>query len=185
MNFINLFFIAVYITIVVIWTWARFKFFKIESSASKLSSKLYDPIATLHIVTTVYFASNFNIPILVSKWIGLALYLVGISLFLWVISTARNFHFSFSDEIESLVTTGPYRIVRHPLYASYSIVWLSSSIVFNSIILWITLVYMITFYNLSARKEEIVILNSKYSMQYYEYKKQVGKFFPRITIWTS
>ncbi len=172
MNFLSLLFLTTYTTIIVSLVWARFKFFRIESKSSELGSRLYDPIVVIQIITTIYFSLNIDFQTFVSKWIGCALYIVGVSLFLWAITTAKHLNFAFSDNVDSLVTTGPYGIIRHPIYFSYIIIWFSSTLVFNSLILWITLIYLVAFYILSARKEEEVILNSEYSGEYREYRKK-------------
>ncbi len=51
-----------------------------------------------------------------------ALMLVAVALYEWARSTirGRRFHIIYSDRVpEALCSDGPYRYVRHPLYASY------------------------------------------------------------------
>ena len=94
--------------------------------------------------------------------------------------TAKTLDFAFSNEVGSIVTTGPFKIVRHPFYTSYMLAWFASSFLFNSLLLWITLLYLVAFYYLSAKKEEGVILKSVYSKEYENYVRNVGMFLPRI-----
>ncbi len=183
MNFEIALLLVLYTTTIGVWIWARFKFFHMDGKITK-TTMLYDPAVILQIVFTYYSATRNEVP---SAYIVVAsiFYFAGISLFLWTITVAKNLNFAFSDKMEQLVTTGPYTFIRHPLYFSYSLVWVPSALVFNSIVLWITLIYLLLFYYFAARREEEAIKKSKYSGEYREYMKKVGMFLPRIATWKS
>lgn len=185
MYFYNFILAAIYTTIIVIWVWARFRFFKIESDKSRLSSLFYDPIVSVQIVVT--YLGFYSEPILHihSFAMTLSLYIVGMAIFLLSIREAKSLNFAFSDRTSELITSGTYRLVRHPLYVSYFLVWLSNTILFNSILLWITLLYLAFFYYFSAKTEELIILRSSHSREYEEYRRNVGMFLPRIKGWKS
>jgi protein-S-isoprenylcysteine O-methyltransferase Ste14 len=139
----------------------------------------------IQILTTLYsFYYTPDIPILASS-LWLAALLLSISLFWWAISTARKLDFAFSKNVGDLLTSGPYAVVRHPFYASYILLWASTTILFNSVFLWFTLLYLVTFYFMSARDEEKVIMSSEHSKEYFEYRQRVGMFLPRIRKWKS
>lgn len=174
-----------YLVIIVVWVWARFKFFKIDSDQSRIGSYLYDPIVAIQIFSTsYYFLISEDIHIR-AFFVVLALYLVAIVIFALSIKEAKSLNFALSDQTHEIITTGTYGIVRHPLYASYFIVWLSNTILFNSSLLWITLLYLALFYYFSAKTEENKILRSSYSREYEEYRRNVGMFLPRIKGWKS
>lgn len=174
-----------YTTIIVVWIWARYNYFRVDSKRSRMSSYLYDPIAAIHIAFT-YFCFSISTSLnTTSAFLALAFYIFGLFIFVRSISMADHFSFAFGDEIDQLITQGTYSYVRHPLYLSYTLVWLGSALLFNSIILWITLIYLMSFYFFSAKKEEEAILKSKYSREYAEYCKNVGMFLPRIRGWKS
>ncbi|MFT6825194.1 MAG: protein-S-isoprenylcysteine O-methyltransferase Ste14 [Pseudohongiellaceae bacterium] len=165
--------------------WARLRFFNTQSTEVTVWVRLYDPIVGIQILTTLYnFYYTPDIPILASS-VWLAALLFSISLFWWAISTARKLDFAFSKNVGDLLTSGPYAVVRHPFYASYILLWASTTILFNSVFLWFTLLYLVTFYFMSARDEEQVILSSEHSKEYFEYRQRVGMFLPRITKWKS
>ena len=172
--------IVLYIAIVLSLIWARLRFFKMTSGTPRLSALVYDATVATQIITTLvlmFATSGKSLPLVAAS---ICLYALSLLLFWWSIFTAKNLDFAFSNEVGSIVTTGPFGIVRHPFYASYILAWLSSSLLFNSLILWITLAYLISFYFLSARKEEGVILKSVYSNEYKKYIQDVGMFLPRI-----
>jgi protein-S-isoprenylcysteine O-methyltransferase Ste14 len=176
---------AAYTTIIVGFIWARYKYFSIETNSSRRGSYFYDPIVALHIISTFYEFTQPNNPNLLICSISISCYLLGSILFILSVRNTNSLDFAFSDKVSNLITTGTYALVRHPLYVSYALVWIGSSILFNSLLLWITLAYLLAFYIISAIKEERVILNSEYSREYENYRQDVGMFLPRIKEWKS
>lgn len=165
--------------------WARLRFFNTQATEITIWVRLYDPIVGIQILTALYnFYYAPDITTLASS-IWLAALLFSASLFWWAILTARKLDFAFSKSVGDLLTTGPFGVVRHPFYTSYILVWASTTILFNSVFLWFTLLYLVTFYFMSARDEEKVILSSEHSKEYFEYRQLVGMFLPRITKWKS
>ncbi|MEX0618683.1 MAG: isoprenylcysteine carboxylmethyltransferase family protein [Pseudohongiellaceae bacterium] len=165
--------------------WARFRFFTIGSTKSRLSSYLYDPVVAVQIISTYYFLLTFN----GSSWYAIAgvavVYLFALAFFWWSIVTANELNFAFSPNAGMVITNGPFALIRHPFYGSYSLVWLSSTLLFNSWVLWITLVYLVAFYFTSAKDEEKVILESSLAKEYRTYSENTGMFLPRIKQWKS
>ncbi|MCI5105936.1 MAG: isoprenylcysteine carboxylmethyltransferase family protein [Pseudomonadales bacterium] len=174
-----------YITIIVGLIWARYRYFNVSTNSSRKGAYFYDPIVSVHIVATLYEFTQPNNPKVLVFLISALCYLMGTSLFVLSIRNADNLDFAFSDKVSNLVTTGTYALVRHPLYVSYALVWLGSTVLFNSFLLWITLAYLIAFYIFSAIKEERVIMNSEYSREYEDYCQDVGMFLPRIREWKN
>lgn len=187
MNFTSVFIGFFYVTIILVLVWARFKYFEIDTRAAKISSYLYDPVVALHILATLYH--YFWLKDLTSSssrlTISMLMYATGAFVFLKSISVAHARGFAFNGKIEQLITSGTYQFVRHPLYLSYSLIWFSSTILFHSILLWITLAYLLAFYVITAIGEERAISASKYSREYKDYCRQVGMFLPRIRGWKS
>jgi len=172
--------VVLYVCIVLSLIWGRFRFFKMTSGTPRLSALLYDATVATQIVTTLLLMFTDSGKILPLVAASIFLYGISLGLFWWAIFTAKTLDFAFSNEVGSIVTTGPFKIIRHPFYASYMLAWLTSTLLFNSLILWITLLYLVAFYFLSARKEEAVILKSVYSNEYKNYVENVGMFLPRI-----
>lgn len=171
---------VLYSAIVLSLIWARLRFFKMTSGTPRLSALLYDATVATQIVTTLvlmFTTSGKSLPLVAAS---ICLYSLSLILFWWSIFTAKKLDFAFSNDVGNIVTTGPFRLVRHPFYVSYILTWLSSTFLFNSLILWITLLYLMAFYFLSARKEERVILKSVYSDEYRKYIQNVGMFLPGI-----
>lgn len=172
--------VVLFLCIIASLVWARLRFFRMNSGTPRLGALLYDAtVATQIIATLVYMATSSGkfLPLLPAT---ICLHAFSLVLFWWAIFTAKGLDFAFSDKVGNIVTTGPFRFVRHPFYSSYILVWVGNTLLFNSLILWITLLYLMAFYFLSARKEERVILQSEQSSTYRKYIQNVGMFLPRI-----
>ena len=170
-------------TIVVSLIWARIRFFKIGSTTPNGIARLYDPVVIIHLATVYYFIYTVDLRLNAITIVGILLLMVSLVTFWWAIFTAKKIGFALSGGIEKLLVTGPYSLVRHPFYTSYCFTWIGTSIVFNSIVLWSTLVYLFAFYYIVAVREENIILKSIYSGEYEAYQKRVGMFLPRIPKW--
>jgi protein-S-isoprenylcysteine O-methyltransferase Ste14 len=81
---------------------------------------------------------------------------------------------------DKLCTTGPYRFVRHPIYAGG--LWLGSlgiSFLFNS---WMMLLQPVIFFpilTLLVQKEEKMMLGI-FGEEYKSYADKTGRLFPRL-----
>jgi len=175
--------IALYLLIVASLVWARFRFFRVDSSTPGLVALGYDLAVTVQISTTIYYMVTVTQITKMEITVAATLYTVALILFWWSIRTTRALDFAFSSKVGAIVTTGPFGLVRHPFYTSYILVWLVASLLFRSAALWITLMYLITFYYLSARREERIILESDQAENYRLYQNKVGMFLPRIKPW--
>lgn len=172
-----------YLLIILSLIWGRLFFFKMSSGTPKILAYSYDLAVAVQMLDTVY---NFNNVTDVTKLMGLltpALYLLSLVIFWSSILTAKSLDFAFSNNVGNIVTTGPFNFFRHPFYVSYMIAWWGSTVLFNSVLLWLSAIYLTVFYVISAKKEEKTILGSGQSEQYQLYQKKTGMFFPRIIRW--
>jgi len=172
---------AFYALIIAILVAARFFFFHETDNKTGLKLKvLYDVSAAIHILTSFYLFFD-STEISHKRMFGsLFLYILGITLFICTISVVPRIKFASSGAGGTLIRQGPYAFIRHPFYASYSLIWLGSSLLFNSWALWTTSVILVLFYTYSARREEILFLKSDLCEEYTDYQKQAGMFLPRI-----
>lgn len=79
----------------------------------------------------------------------------------------------------TLVQSGVYKIVRHPLYASLIWMFFGGSLVYmNYLAFALNSFIFIPFMYYRAKQEEIA-LSSRFK-EYYNYKDKVGMFFPKL-----
>jgi len=174
---------VLYLLIVISLVWGRFFFFKMNSGTPKLLAFSYDASVITQMIMTVYFFNNVTDVTKLMSAISAVLYLLSLVIFWSAIVTARSLDFAFSNKVGEIVTSGPFGYFRHPFYVSYLIAWWTSTILFNSIFMWLTAIYLTAFYVVSAKKEEKIILSSEQSEQYRLYQQKTGMFFPRIIKW--
>ena len=79
-----------------------------------------------------------------------------------------------------LKTTGPYRLVRHPIYSAYLLGWVSGALATGQWWLFICPALMAALYYLAARQEEHMILSGPLAGQYRVYCQRTGMFVPRV-----
>jgi protein-S-isoprenylcysteine O-methyltransferase Ste14 len=169
--------------LIISYVWARLRYFTVNARISRVSSYIYDPMVTIQILSTIYhFFTKQHFSIIWYLCATFA-YLTSLLVFWWVIRSRDQLDFAFGTDVRKLITSGPFAIVRHPLYISYIITWATGTFLFHSNLLWITLIILVCFYVLAAHREEKTILRSKLKKEYSQYKKEVGMFLPKATQW--
>lgn len=115
------------------------------------------------------------------RWMGVAAVWGGIPLVYWTFS---NLGTNITDTVNTrpdhkLVTTGPYRWVRHPLYAVGAVSWLGICLATAS--WWITFWIASGFAILARRttKEEADLIE-RFGDEYRDYMQRTGRFFPHL-----
>lgn len=176
---------GIFTTIVVSFIWARIWFFESTSDGSKRTMTLYDPAVTIHVIGTYYGLASTDEYSSFRFLAALGCMLIGETLFIWTLKSSKSKKLVFTNEIDELMTTGPYGLVRHPFYVSYLFVWVGAVLATYLPLQLITLVYLGAFYYKSALTEERTLIRSSYSEEYGKYRNEVGMFFPRIRSWIN
>ncbi len=149
------------------------------------------PVATASMTAffvLLYFTIRFRWSALEpSGWIavrsfGLALMLFGAAFNVWgrfYLRTNWADHVRIYDD-QTLITTGPYRIVRHPLYASLIWMFYGAAIAYLNPLAAIenTLIFIPAMIYRSNLEERA--LQETFGGQYSDYRKRTGRFFPTI-----
>jgi protein-S-isoprenylcysteine O-methyltransferase Ste14 len=87
-----------------------------------------------------------------------ALILGGLLLVVWVMKV--NSFASRTIQVEAgqrVISTGPYRMVRHPLYSGSLVMWLATPLALGSYIAWPAFALLIPFYVFRLLNEEKVL----------------------------
>lgn len=111
---------------------------------------------------------------------GLIICLAGFALAVWArVHLGRNWGMPMSlKEGHELVTTGPYRYVRHPIYSGMLLAILGSDLVAGRI--WFVLFVAMAIYCVySARTEEELMLH-QFPEEYTQYKKRTKAIIPFV-----
>ena len=116
--------------------------------------------------------------------VGIGTYAASLGLFLSAIEAARRVPmtrtFVYAPKCDTILSDGPYRIIRHPIYLSYSLAWLAAPIAMHSILLGITAVFMIACYVISAREEERVMALGPRAAEFAAIRAKTWRLIPFI-----
>ena len=135
------------------------------------------------VLSLVYFLVAFSLPGFdvrfgwsnVPAWVSLVadvLVLIGYMTFVWVLMV--NSYLSRVVEVEAgqkVVSTGPYAIVRHPMYAGISLMYVATPVALGSFWALIPAVFIVPLLVARLRNEEEVLLRDLPG--YAEYTQKV------------
>jgi protein-S-isoprenylcysteine O-methyltransferase Ste14 len=117
------------------------------------------------------------------RWLGAGLGFAMIPLIYWLFrSLGKNVSETvLTKERHELVTHGPYRWIRHPLYTVASIdIFALSLLAANWFMLLMVLLIMMMLPALAANEEAQLI--EKFGNAYREYMQRTGRFLPRLQV---
>jgi protein-S-isoprenylcysteine O-methyltransferase Ste14 len=120
------------------------------------------------------YAEISNNPGAIRLW-GLIILLLWICWHGWCLATLKAW---LQDS--KLCTGGPYRLVRHPLYAG--VIFIANpgiALVFNSWTMILCVLFIFPVLSVLVRKEE-TIMHSFFDEDYVRYAARTGRLFPRI-----
>jgi protein-S-isoprenylcysteine O-methyltransferase Ste14 len=118
---------------------------------------------------------------MLTRWIGVGLGVSSIVFLAWVHQTlGKNWNVpGVVEERQVLVTDGPYRRMRHPMYTEFAVIalayWLIST---NWLIALIGLIYWMIVVTRVDREE--AALTEKFGDAYREYMQRTGRYLPRF-----
>lgn len=118
------------------------------------------------------------------RGLGVAVGLTMLPMLYWIVHTlGRNISETvLTKEDHQLVTQGPYRWVRHPLYSVATIIFVSLGLVAaNWFIIAMAVVIIIAMALVVIPKEEAQLI-STFGDEYREYMKRTGLLAPRIEL---
>jgi protein-S-isoprenylcysteine O-methyltransferase Ste14 len=112
--------------------------------------------------------------------VGLAIFLLGLALAVWArIYLGRNWGMPMSEKADpELVTTGPYRTVRHPIYSGIILAMVGTTIAIS--LYWLVAVVLLgTYFIYSAAMEERYMAG-RFPDTYPRYKQSTKMLIPFI-----
>ncbi len=115
--------------------------------------------------------------------VGLAVQLFSVAIFYAAILASRQARLRFVFDPahpHSLLQDGPYGMVRHPFYVSYSIFWFGWAVATWSLLAAPLVILLVWLYIKAARLEESNFDASPLSADYAAYKARTGFFLPKL-----
>lgn len=115
---------------------------------------------------------------------GIAMYSISLALFLAALEAARRVPltrtFVYTPKCDTILTKGPYRILRHPIYLSYSLCWLAAPVATHNIVLSFTAACMVACYVISAQEEERLLAEGPRAEEYAALRARTWRMVPFI-----
>jgi len=115
------------------------------------------------------------------RWLGALLLFGGIALHgVALHHLGRSFHsLVVAKQDHVLVESGPYRWIRHPIYAAYLVSYLAGGLLASNWVL--TFVPVIAYAVLVAVRmpQEEKVLEELFGQEYVEYEKRTGRLLPK------
>jgi protein-S-isoprenylcysteine O-methyltransferase Ste14 len=113
------------------------------------------------------------------RWIGVGIFAAGGALLVW---TLRSLGKNLTDTVvtrreHTLVSTGPYRWVRHPFYDSAALFLLGASLVAANWFLFAAGVMALALLVVRTRREEEQLI-ARFGDAYRAYMNRTGRFLP-------
>ena len=114
---------------------------------------------------------------------GIATGMVSLAILVWV-QRALGKNFSTTIMVKrnhSLVRHGPYRIVRHPMYATYCLLFFSSFLVSGNWVIGVTSIAIIGILMTVRLRKEEALLFERFGEEYAVYERKTPRFLPLPT----
>jgi protein-S-isoprenylcysteine O-methyltransferase Ste14 len=115
------------------------------------------------------------------RWVGVALGILATLLLTW---TFHNLGKNLTDTVvtrreHTLVTTGPYRWVRHPFYVTFLLAFLANSLAAANWLIFATGTVAFLLLVVRTGTEEARLID-RFGEDYRRYMGRTGRFFPRL-----
>lgn len=116
------------------------------------------------------------------RWLGVCLTVPCFFLLSW---SHKELGYFYSSKLEllddhCLVKSGPYAWIRHPMYTTMIMLFVSASLISSNILVFIpNIVASILFYCRTFIEEKMLV--ERFKEQYIDYQKNTGRIFPKIS----
>lgn len=131
---------------------------------------------------TFYLAQQAHIP-LANMAAAFALLAGSLTLYEWARRTIRDrgFHIAWSGDVpQEVCTEGPYRHIRHPVYASYLLAFLAQLVALPKPLTLAIFAFNVALYGHASISDERDLAKSPLGEAYARYKRKAGRFFPKL-----
>lgn len=114
--------------------------------------------------------------------VGLGLWIAGIAVGLWAARAIGGYGaFSGVTVDHQLVSDGPYRYVRHPIYTALIAIAVGTTLVFRSyLLLGVAALSIVVHVGWAIGEEKLLISTEGLGDAYRSYTSRTGRFLPRV-----
>jgi protein-S-isoprenylcysteine O-methyltransferase Ste14 len=154
-----------------------------------LVSKLAGLLGMIGFVSVILYAvnpnwlafANLSFPTWL-RWAGVGMVLVGFALLQWAQVTLGK---SWSDQPrmmkeQTLITSGPYRTIRHPIYTAFLLILGSTLLISSNWLIGLCWAGMTALEVASRIGFEESLMLEYFGEQYRQYMKRTGQLLPKV-----
>jgi protein-S-isoprenylcysteine O-methyltransferase Ste14 len=137
-------------------------------------------IVVAFVLLRIFGTGSLAVHTLALEVVGLILFLSGLGLAVWArIYLGRNWGMPMTQKGEpELVTSGPYHLVRHPIYSGILLALLGTALATN--IYWLIAVGVLGAYFLYSAKVEERLLTTSFPNTYPSYRTKTKMLIPYL-----
>ena len=117
------------------------------------------------------------------RWAGVMLGFANLPLLWWIEATlGKNFNTTLHiREGHTLVTGGPYRWMRHPMYTSLFVLVIAITLISANALIGLPMVLGLSVSLINRVDREEAVMIEQFGDEYREYMKRSGRFLPRLS----
>ncbi len=155
-----------------------------------MASKMAGLLGMLGFIAVLVYAFNpdwltwASLPLpLWLRWTGVAIALLGFALLQWAQNTLGK---NWSDtprmiQEQSLITSGPYRFIRHPIYTAFLLILGSTLFISANWLVGLAWIGMTAIEIASRIGFEESLMLEYFGDEYRDYMKRAGRLLPKLT----
>ena len=147
----------------------------------------YQSISVSYMLTFVYALTHWldfahvSLPAWI-RWIGALTAFAGIAILWW---THRTLGRNWSGILElrenhRLISEGPYRYIRHPMYTALLILSVGMALITANLLLALLLIGTTMAMYLARVSDEEAMMIERFGDEYHSYMRRTGRLFPRL-----
>jgi protein-S-isoprenylcysteine O-methyltransferase Ste14 len=116
------------------------------------------------------------------RWLGVVVLIIGLIIFFLAhYHLGRNFYSLVAvKEEQKLVTSGPYRWIRHPIYTGYILTYMAGGLIASNLVLTFIPVIFFTLMIINRIPREEAVMREEFGQEYLDLEARTGRLFPKL-----
>ena len=116
------------------------------------------------------------------RWLGVVILIIGLIIFFLAhYHLGRNFYSLVAvKEEQKLVTSGPYRWIRHPIYTGYILTYLAGGLIASNQVLTFVPVIFFSLMIINRIPREEAVMREEFGQDYLDMEAYTGRLLPKL-----
>lgn len=116
------------------------------------------------------------------RWLGVVVLVIGLIIFFLAhYHLGRNFYSLVAvKEEQKLVTSGPYRWIRHPIYTGYILTYMAGGLIASNLVLTFVPVIFFSLMIINRIPREEAVMREEFGQEYLDLEARTGRLLPKL-----